>query len=305
MVEEAVRSVLGQSHPVDQIVVVDDGSEETQARELLRLADVSPSIEVVRHATPRGPAAARNSGLARVRGDYLLFLDDDDLIHPRLVEDGLTVLAEQPAADVVVFRYCCFAVDERRCGSNSLGRIANAANFPAHALQLADRDNPVPRDVLEHRPVSAFLRYLIPIQSAFLRRSSVGPVRFPEELRQGEDTYFWIALAASGGRFIFDERVYAYVRRHAGNVTRSRWRYLQEIQPCYERLLADGLLCVPEDAYLAHLKLLWFKGLTGREGRRRHLIHALHSPGLLARELAFWTANLLSRTGTTAARRVS
>jgi hypothetical protein len=128
-----------------------------------------------------------------------------------------------------------------------------------------------------------------------MKRSALGDCRFPEALPQGEDTYLWISLAAAGRRFVLDGRVYAFVRLHDGNITRSRRRYVSEIQLCYERLLADGLLTSPDDAFLAHLKLLWFKVLTCRPEGWRHLRPVLGSPGLLRRELVFWTANALRR----------
>ena len=96
---------------------------------------------------------------------------------------------------------------------------------------------------------------------------------------------------------MLDEHAYAIVRRHAGNATRSPTRYVSEIQPCYERLLCEGLLAAPDDVFLAHLKLLWFKTLTGGKGAGRHLQQVVASPRLLAAELRFWTANLSSRLG--------
>jgi len=296
LVQQSVRSVLCQTRPVNQILIIDDGSESADATGLLTLPRMSPIIELVRNDRPRGPATARNVGLERAHSDHVLFLDDDDLIHPRLVEDGLTVLTHHPEVDVVVFQYECILTPESVEEGHSPLPLANLACRPIDSPRLADRGNPVPQAVLEQNPVSAFLRFLIPIHSCFSRRSAIGNTRFPETLTQGEDTYFWIALAASGRRFGFDSRLYAYVRRHAGNLTRSRARYMWEIQGCYEKLLADGLLSSPEDAYLAHLKLLWFKLLTRRSGRRRHLAYVLRSPALFARELKFWAANACSRS---------
>ena len=155
----------------------------------------------------------------------------------------------------------------------------------------------MPRTTLEQRPVSAFLRYLLPINAGFLRRSSLGAARFPESLRQGEDTYFWISLAAAHRRFTLDEHAFAIIRRHAGNTPRSRSRYVSDIQPCYERLLADGLLPNPDDVFLAHLKLLWFKTLTRSKGTGPHFEHVFKSPRLLAGETRFWVANFLARLG--------
>jgi len=274
LAEAALRSVLLQTRPVTQIVVVDDGSRDPAA--VARLAGLSPVVELVRHDEPCGPGAARNTGLARARGEVLLFLDDDDLIHPRLIEDGLATLAARHDVDVVVFLYECIFMP------GSVPRVVDDAN-------LAERTD------VEQRPISAFLRYTIPIQSCLVRRAAVGGARFPEALQQGEDTYFWISLAAAGRRFALDDRVYAFVRRHRGNVTRSRSRYFEDIQSCYEMLLADNLLTAPADAFLAHLKLFWFKTLTAKWDCLAHAGHLCASPRLLARETRFWLANLSAR----------
>jgi len=296
MVEEAVRSVLAQTVPVEQIVVVDNGPEDSHLVVRSTVAPLSPVIEVLRGDPPGGPAAARNIGLAQASGKYVLFLDDDDLIHPCLVEEGLREFGDSSELDAVVFMYECFHTPTGHDWCTTLSPPGLFSPRSVHGRVLEDGVNPVPSAVLERSPVSAFLRFLIPINSCLVRRSAIGTARFPSSLRQGEDTCFWITLAAAGCRFHLNEHTYAYVRRHAGNITRSRARDRREIQACYERLLADDLLRAPEDAYLAHLKLLWFKLATGRWGWGENLAHVLRSPRLFLRELVFWMRNLGART---------
>jgi len=293
LLRAAVASVLGQTRVVDQVVVVDDASDG--AEWLPAIEAMSPTLDIVRRQRHGGVSAARNDGLARARGDYLLFLDDDDLIDPELVEAGLERLDADPEVDGVFFRYRTLvsldaAGEDARLAPATPEHVPRPARFP-----FLGATNPVPRATLEDRPTSAFIRHLLPIHSGFLRRSAVGDSRFPEGLRQGEDTYFWMTLAAAGRRFLLDDHAYAVVRRHAGNTKRSRSRYRVEIQPCYERLLAEGLLAVPEDIYLAHFKLLLFKLLTREGSVSPHVRHVLGSPRLFAREVRFWTGNLAAR----------
>jgi len=293
LAEASIRSVLLQTQPAAQIVLVDDGSLEPAAA--ARLAELSPLIELVRLAVARGPAAARNCGLAQVRGEFVLFLDDDDLIHPRFLEDGLAVLSQRRDADVVVFLYECIFTPQSLGESYPVALLFDYERLPTQPLRIADDGNPAIRQTLEQRPVSAFLRYTIPIHSCLVRRAAIGELHFPESLRQGEDTYFWISLASAGRRFVLDDRVYSFVRRHPGNTTHSRRRYVEEIQSCYEMLLENHLLAAADDVFLAHLKLFWFKNATGRPGRLRHLAHLAASPRLLALETRFWLANLHAR----------
>jgi glycosyltransferase involved in cell wall biosynthesis len=296
LVVDAVQSVLLQTHRVEQIVMVDDGSSNEHAARLETLAAAHPVIELYRNNKSRGVAAARNLAMDHARGKYILFLDDDDLVHPRLCEDGLAVLDKCRDADGVVFQYECFFMPTGNAQTHPIGLLSDYKALGFHPLEWLAAANPVPAWFLERRPISSFLRFLIPINSCFVRRASIGDCRFPESLAQGEDTYFWISLAARGRRFLPDSRAYAYVRRHAANTTRSRSRYAREIQGCYEDLIATGLLRDPDDVFLAHLKLLVFKLASRRRGWAPNLWHVLSAPGPLAREFAFWFANLKSRT---------
>lgn len=77
----ALPSALGQEAVEAEVVVVDDGSvDETRTR----LAGASEArLRVVRHERARGVAQARNAGIAAARGEWIAFLDDDDLWSPR------------------------------------------------------------------------------------------------------------------------------------------------------------------------------------------------------------------------------
>jgi glycosyltransferase involved in cell wall biosynthesis len=75
-----LRGALAQKDVDLEVVVVDDGSTDGTPERLEALGE--PRIRVVRHGAPRGQAAARNSGIAEARADWLAFLDDDDVWAP-------------------------------------------------------------------------------------------------------------------------------------------------------------------------------------------------------------------------------
>jgi GT2 family glycosyltransferase len=80
---EAVDSALAQTWPKKEIIVVDDGSRDNS----LSIAQQSESNSVrVLSQENRGAAAARNQAFALSSGEYVKFLDADDLLHPRLLE---------------------------------------------------------------------------------------------------------------------------------------------------------------------------------------------------------------------------
>jgi glycosyltransferase involved in cell wall biosynthesis len=89
---EALGSILGQSRPVDEVVVVDDGSTDDSALIASRFG--SPVRCIVQQNA--GQSAARNHGVLASGGDMIAFLDCDDLIHPTKIERQLRRFAAAP-----------------------------------------------------------------------------------------------------------------------------------------------------------------------------------------------------------------
>jgi glycosyltransferase involved in cell wall biosynthesis len=87
LVGGALPSALNQQDVQLELVVVDDASTDVTARRLEALRD--PRVRVYRFDAPRGQAEARNTGIREARGDWIAFLDDDDLWSPRKLRSQL------------------------------------------------------------------------------------------------------------------------------------------------------------------------------------------------------------------------
>ncbi|MBK7899116.1 MAG: glycosyltransferase family 2 protein [Azonexus sp.] len=93
----ALASVASQSVRPEEIVVVDDGSRDDTQEYLTGLQRTSPDLPlVVLRQENRGPAAARNAGIRIASGDYVAFLDDDDLWLPEKLARQQQILAVHP-----------------------------------------------------------------------------------------------------------------------------------------------------------------------------------------------------------------
>ncbi len=100
--EETVQSVLVQTVPVTQIVVIDDASPNDDSYEIgQRLAAAYPTVISTRQQNG-GAAAARNAGFALLETEYVIFLDADDRLVPDAVERHLEAFAQHPKAVMVM-----------------------------------------------------------------------------------------------------------------------------------------------------------------------------------------------------------
>ena len=95
----AIESVLGQSWQDWELIIVDDGSTDATPAVIAGFHD--PRIRALRRQNG-GEAAARNSGLDLARGEYISFLDADDLYLPNALADRVAFLETHPEYGVVV-----------------------------------------------------------------------------------------------------------------------------------------------------------------------------------------------------------
>ena len=94
--DQALGSILGQSHTPIEVVVVDDGSKDDS----LRIArSHGPTVRVVTQDR-LGPAATRNRGVQEARGAFVAFLDPDDLWHPDKLRRQLQSFSDDPSLDL-------------------------------------------------------------------------------------------------------------------------------------------------------------------------------------------------------------
>lgn len=108
----AIASVLAQTRPVDEVIVVDDGSTDDT---LAVLEELGAVIRVVRQEH-RGDSAARNHGVAMASGDLLAFLDHDDLWEPSKTERQIAALTRTPAPEAVFGHVVQFVSPELPAG---------------------------------------------------------------------------------------------------------------------------------------------------------------------------------------------
>ena len=89
MVADCVASVLATDYPALEILVVDDCSPDDTKGEIVRRFGGDPRVKYLRNAKNSFQAVSRNRGAAAAKGDYFLFLDDDNLVHADILTELL------------------------------------------------------------------------------------------------------------------------------------------------------------------------------------------------------------------------
>jgi len=98
---EALESVLVQTVPALEIIVVNDGSTDGTGDVADEFARVHPQVRVI-HQENGGPSLARNAAIAAARGSFLTFLDADDAMVPSRIESQVGYLLTHPDTDIVI-----------------------------------------------------------------------------------------------------------------------------------------------------------------------------------------------------------
>jgi glycosyltransferase involved in cell wall biosynthesis len=184
---QAIESVRGQNYAPLEIIVVDDGSTDGTADRIKNLGD---DIHYI-YQENRGPAAARNTGLKLARGEFIAFLDVDDLWPEGKLGSQVERLLQDPSLEIVT------------------GRI--------QYIFLDGTDDSLVRNLDGNNTVSS-----VNLGSALFRRSVFEKVGvFNETLQRGEDgDWFLRALEQDVSILILDE-VTLYYRQHGKNITRG------------------------------------------------------------------------------------
>jgi glycosyltransferase involved in cell wall biosynthesis len=183
---EAIDSILEQTYRPIEILAVDDGSTDGSAA-ILR----SYSAQIlVFHQENGGPSAARNHGIRKSRGEFIAFLDADDLWHPRKLTRQMDRFAERPGTEVCITHFQNFWMPALE---------KDAEFFRGHRYSLP--------------MVGYTLQTLLARRSIFERVGYFDPV-----LRWGEDVDWFARAAEKTVKVEVIQETLTYRRIHGANL---------------------------------------------------------------------------------------
>jgi glycosyltransferase involved in cell wall biosynthesis len=219
-----IDSALAQSWPATEVIVVDDGSTDASRSIIEQYGARIRTVLQENH----GQAAAFNAGVAAAQGDYVGFLDADDLWHANKVERVLAAFAAHPEAGWLRHRVAVVDSRLRQTGRAIPGiRVTRMAWPDPHAFAEGCVMAPTSAIVLARRIAEQVFPLPLPTAADGV------------ELRYDADAYLLMRAAATGAPFLSLTDVLGQYRRHEG----QRFFSAADMVPLLERQIevAAGL----------------------------------------------------------------
>lgn len=204
-IEECIRSVQNSTYKNYEIILIEDGSTDNTLSICRALAKEDGAIRIL-EGTHAGVSAARNKGLEDVKGDYVFFLDSDDIIHPQLLETLVTGMRTTGAAIAgtrtvpIPDKYwsTIYSYIEKDTGPGE----TTFQTFEETMKVVFEQQTPLGM-----------------IGGVMMRWDLIGDTRFREELYIGEDFFFIYENMIKGGSTLFLKQCWYYARHHAENTS--------------------------------------------------------------------------------------
>lgn len=180
---QAVTSVLEQTYPVSEIILVDDGSSDNSDKELLKLKDKSDIVKII-STKNRGASSARNTGLKIASSDIIAFLDSDDYWEVDKIEVQINYMLK-----------------------NNLSISISSLNLvDSEGVVLGMKNNYIGSDLV-HEILRKKVSMMTPTLIFYSALSKDNNIFFNENLRHYEDHLFIIELASKGNLGALDKRL--------------------------------------------------------------------------------------------------
>jgi len=232
---DAVTSVLEQTVAPQEILIINDASSDDFKLTIEKIASLSSLIKLITNETQKGVAYSRNRGLEQAKGEYITFLDDDDLLESDFIEKGLGEFSGDEKIEGIISQIELVETDDQNSDYHRMKKLMQGTSNSSEEITT--------NFLLIHCPM---------VHSFMFRKSAVNGFRFPEDLKYGEDMYLWIQMVDSGINFKKVNWVGGYFRLHETNAS-SIIEVVEKIRFC-DKLMSFGLVTDKDSKHLIALR---------------------------------------------------
>lgn len=233
VLKETLDSIIGQTFADFEVLVIDDGSDDGTPELVQQYIAKDHRIHLLYNAHKKGVSGARNTGIENARGEWLAFLDGDDLWLPDALRLRLQALEQYPDVSFISCDYACFYDHVNNCEPSRACSNPIWHEYFGEALTTG-------RSVYLANPLPAFLRtVLVHTNTVMVKTALVKKLKgFNESLPTAEDVLLWIRISCNS-TFVFVPKTLAFYRQRAGSLTHTNKSLFHYAPMAYQTLLAD------------------------------------------------------------------
>jgi glycosyltransferase involved in cell wall biosynthesis len=250
---DCIDSVLDQSYQEFEIILIDDGSTDNTREIIQNKYKFEKRLKYI-YQNNQERSAARNKGIEESSGEYLAFLDSDDLWHQDKLLMQVTILEKHPTVDMVVTWWNIFDDD---------GNILQEVYYP----ETKDIQSGIFSELMVYSN-------RIGSPTPIIRKSAItGKKLFSDNLTMGEDWEFWTRISIRGKVELVPE-IMAYHRVHQNNseVSMSSRIYIDVIKTLRENLTIPEWKKISSWSKKGYLSIIENETNTSRISKRLHSI---------------------------------
>lgn len=204
--EETCNSIINQTHTNWEALIINDGSTDNTETVALKICENDSRFKYF-YKNNGGLSSARNLGIENATGDFIQFLDSDDLIEPSKLEESLAT-----NSDLTITNFEMLKKGKREEPFCKLE--GETINFTTILLNWDTR-------------------FAIPIHCGLFKTSIVKKIEFNEELKAKEDWCFWLDFLRHTDEIYFINKPLAVYRLHNSNMCKNKHHMFENTKKVY------------------------------------------------------------------------
>lgn len=235
---ECFENLKNQSHTNWECLIVDNASTDNSKEVIQSFAAIDNRIKYL-YQPIKGPSAARNLGIKEAKGEYIQFLDADDLLHVNKLKNGISIFNNKPDAAIVYsdMRYFAHGNKNELFYAMQLNKIHDK---PWMCYVQGQKKEMLP-DLLKAN--------IMVISSPLIKKTALDEIGyFDETLAYNEDWELWLRFAFADKKFILDKEkdsmtlIRVHKTSHSSNNAFKMFLAGLRIGYRYENLIDDSIL---------------------------------------------------------------
>ena len=231
-IKETIFSVLLHEYSNFEIIVVNDGSTDNSEGIILEFKNLFPQIKYIKKQN-EGLGSTRNAGLQNISGDFVQFLDSDDLISTNKFLNQIYDFIHDPYLQISYSEYVCFE-DGQKDKTWTYSRLIMNEDTTLDLIQNWETE------------------LSIPIHCFIFKASILNNLKFDEELPNHEDWEFHLRIASKKPVYKYQKDAIAYYRVRTTSMSRDKELMIKGRKMCLKKIIDSGIY---KNTYLNELIL--------------------------------------------------